>query len=447
MYGGRGSSKSDFTAKKLIYDCLRLPYFRYLLIRKVFATVKNSQWQTIYDIVHELGLQQLFTFNVAPLEIKCVNGNKFIAVGCDDIAKIKSIKDPTGAWWEEDLPEEGEFITVTTSIRTTKAKLQEIFTINPEVEGNYEDHWFWQKFFGGRPEKNFSDYTEIELENQKVRLAYTVHHSTYHDNRFLPIEFKAYLEELKKANPYYYTIYTLGEWGNKMTGGRFYRSFDRSRDLTKKTYDKTLPIHVTFDFNVRPYMAVGIWQVVEKRAHKVDEIAGKEPINNTIGVCREFTRRYSGHIAGLFVYGDPAGFHEDTRAKEKNHNDYYIIAKELGNFQPQFRVAKVAPPVVSRGNFINEIFAIAQGGIQIQINEKCVYSIMDYIYLKENPDGTKFKEKGKDDTGVISERYGHFSDGDDYFLTTIFNAEFNLYLRGNRQSEYSVGEVKGFERR
>ncbi len=31
MYGGRGSSKSNFEAKKLIYRCLSEPYFRHIL--------------------------------------------------------------------------------------------------------------------------------------------------------------------------------------------------------------------------------------------------------------------------------------------------------------------------------------------------------------------------------------------------------------------------------
>ena len=137
MYGGRGSSKSNFEAKKLIYRCLTENYFRHILIRNTYATIKDSSYQTIKDIIFELGLQELFEFKLQPLEIHCINGNCFLARGCDDTQKIKSVKDPTGAWWEEDIPSEADFITVTTSIRTTKADfLQETFTINPEVERN-----------------------------------------------------------------------------------------------------------------------------------------------------------------------------------------------------------------------------------------------------------------------------------------------------------------------
>src|SRR5688500_14449015 len=76
MYGGRGSSKSDFAAKKLIYRCITEKYFRYVLIRNQYNVIKDSSYQTIKDIVHDLGLQDLFEFKLQPLEICCVNGNK-----------------------------------------------------------------------------------------------------------------------------------------------------------------------------------------------------------------------------------------------------------------------------------------------------------------------------------------------------------------------------------
>ena len=83
-YGGRGSSKSVFAAKKLIYRCLTEPYFRYILYRRTYNTIRDSQYQTIKDIVEELGLDSVFTFTLAPLEIRCANGNKFICRGGDE---------------------------------------------------------------------------------------------------------------------------------------------------------------------------------------------------------------------------------------------------------------------------------------------------------------------------------------------------------------------------
>ena len=447
LWGGRGSSKSDAISKKLIFRCLNDKYFRFLLVRENYNTVKNSQWQTLKDIIHDLGLESLFRFKETPLEISCVNGNKFIAVGCDNVAKIKSIKDPTGAWYEEDIPLEADWVTITTSIRTQKADyLQEVFTINPEVEGAYEDNWFWKRFFKGQAEKNFRGRTVIEIEKQKVELAYTSHHSTYKHNRWLPPEFKAFLEGMRTSNPYYFTIYTLGEWGNKITGGRCYKSFDRAKHLAVIRYNENEPLHITFDFNVRPYMTCNVWQVGQegslKQAYQVDEVLAFDPLNNTRGVCRLFRDKYYSHSAGLFVYGDPSGRHEDTR-QEKGFNDFEIIRDELASFHPKIRIANLAPPVVQRVAWINAVMADPQQyGILIMFHEGLNYTIMDYVYGKENADGTKHKEKDKDDAGIQYERYHHITDANDYFLTKLFRNEFNLYLRGNRLREYNPGEAK-----
>src|SRR6202044_1610908 len=114
LYGGRGSSKSNFVAKKLIYRCLTEKYFRYILIRNTYNSIKESSYQTLVDIIVELGLKDLFEFKKNPLEIVCKNGNRFMARGCDDVTTLKSISDPCGCWWEEDIPSESDFITVTT---------------------------------------------------------------------------------------------------------------------------------------------------------------------------------------------------------------------------------------------------------------------------------------------------------------------------------------------
>lgn len=442
FYGGRGSSKSNFAAKKLIYRCLTEDYFRCILVRNTYAAIKDSSYQTIKDIIYELGLGELFEFKLQPLEIHCKNGNSFIARGCDDTQKIKSVKDPSAIWWEEDIPLESDFITVTTSVRTTKAPyLQEIFSINPEVEGDYKDHWFYKRFFGDKVEKSFSSVTPMKIdENTTVNLTYTVHHSWYKDNKWLPPEFIAFLMDLKVKNPYYYTIYCLGYWGNKQTGGLFYKHFDRAKSTDSKVaYNPDIALHLTFDFNVNPYMSASLWQVVGKVAYCIDEFAMVSPDNNTAGVCKEFTRRYLSHNAGLFIYGDPSGKNEDTRS-EKGHNDYTVIRKDLIQFNPVSRVDSKHPPVVTRGNFINNIFQDGFEGVNIIISEKCKHFINDLLFLKEASDGTKFKEKTKDkESGITYEKYGHFTDGFDYFICKCFNTEFLMYQNGKNPVQRSLG--------
>lgn len=432
MYGGRGSSKSNFEAKKLIYRCLTEKYFRHILVRNTYATIKDSSYQTLKDIIFELGLNELFEFKLQPLEIHCVNGNMFLARGCDDTQKIKSVKDPTGIWWEEDIPTESDFITVTTSVRTTKAAyLQETFTINPETEGNYQDNWFWKMFFKDHNELSFRDTTELKFnEDQKISLSYTVHHSTHEHNKWLPDSFRAFLMNLKITNPYYWEVYCNGKWGNKQLGGRFYKNFDLGRNTHTVKYNPSISLHISFDFNVNPYMSLSIWQMVGQSAYQIDEIAMKDPNNTIKDTCKEFTRKYITHNAGLFIYGDPSGRKEDV-GREKGFNYFKEIEQELSRFKPSVMLSKMAPPVVMRGNFINSIFDGTYPDVKIYISESSTYLKDDLLFGLQAADGTKHKVKVKDDMGVSHEKYHHFSDGLDYFICKAFAEDFQKYQSGD----------------
>jgi phage terminase large subunit len=56
LYGGRDSAKSYFAAQKVLIDTMRKPYSRYILLRKIYADIKDSQFQTIKDIISSYGL-------------------------------------------------------------------------------------------------------------------------------------------------------------------------------------------------------------------------------------------------------------------------------------------------------------------------------------------------------------------------------------------------------
>jgi len=225
-------------------------------------------------------------------------------------------------------------------------------------------------------------------------------------------------------------------------GGEFYKMFKVNKHVGDglSQYNSTLPLHLTFDFNSNPYMTLGVWQIFGKRAVKLKEFNTVTPNNTTKGVCNAFRAKFPKHEAGMFIYGDPSGKKEDTRS-EKGFNDYVIIQNELKQYRPSLRLHKAAPPVVMRANWINEIFDCNYGGIEILIDKDCHNSIADYCYLKEDSDGTKLKEKVKDPTtGVTSEKYGHNSDSDEYFLTYAFAQDFAKYQAGDIDTKWKVGK-------
>jgi len=465
LYGGRGSSKSNMVAKLLIYRCLTDPYFRFILTRKYYNTIRNSSYKTLKDLIEGMGLMKMFKFRTQPYEIECLNGNMFISAGCDEPQKIKSVKDPTGVWYEEDVVDEESWITITTSIRTTKSDhLQEIFTINPEVTGDYREHWFFKRFFskwwdGNDPSKlSRSGHTSVAVGEKIVSLPYTIHHSDHTHNKWLPDIFRAMLSQMKQTNPYYYEVYTLGKWGNKVVGGRFYMEFRRYKQVVDipnfprisayKGYTKDQALHIAFDFNIRPYMTLIICQRVANNLFVIDEIAATEPNNSTPNICRLFLSRYKDHEGMIYVYGDPAGRHETTLT-EQSVNQYSIIRKHLSDhLRVTVRIDKKAPAVELRGQFINEIFKNQFGGIRVFIDEKCIHMVDDFMYTQAAADGTKFKERVRDqETNLIHEKFGHFSDAFDYLMCKMFKEEWYAYKRGAKSAvahQYVVGRDATF---
>ena len=197
-------------------------------------------------------------------------------------------------------------------------------------------------------------------------------------------------------------------------------------------YDDSKTLHLTFDFNVNPYITLCIWQVEDLKAWQINEICHKSPKNTTQATCKEFINQYFNHKEAVYIYGDPSGRHEDTRS-EKGFNDFRIIEKELSNFNPELRVQKKAPSVVMRGRFINAIFG-GKTDISIVIGNNCTYTISDYNFVKEAADGTKAKIKVRDpNTKVSYEKYGHTSDANDYFITFVFKPEFDNFVRGKER--------------
>jgi hypothetical protein len=236
--------------------------------------------------------------------------------------------------------------------------------------------------------------------------------------------------DLKVKNPYYWEVYCNGKWGNKQLGGRFYKSFDIGKNTHNIGYHKESPLHISFDFNVNPYMSLSIWQIVENSAYQIDEIAMKDPQNTIKDTCREFIRRYNSHDAGLFVYGDPSGRKEDV-GREKGYNYFREIEHELSKFKPTTRVATMAPPVVMRGNFINSCFDGTYQGVKIYISENSAYLKDDLLFGLQASDGTKHKAKVKNEAGVSHEKYHHFSDNMDYFICMAFSDDFKIYQSGD----------------
>lgn len=359
LWGGRDSGKSHFIAQALIRKCLKAKYFRCLLIKKTQNSIKEAQYETIKAIVEEWGLQNLFTFRTSPLEIECINGNKFLARGCDDVDNIKSTKDPTDAWIEEgNQLTESDFITIVTTLRSNKVQPQVWFSFNPECTGRYQDFWLYKTYFKVQYEKGiytFTDTTNIEVEGAEgkivVPLTYTSTHSTYRNNPYCAPIRRAFLEQLRNTAKHKYRILNLGLWGNRQIDDPFAYAYDSGKHLTTGLkYDPRYELILSFDFNRNPITCFVAQLLPGFKTRGIEQI--KLANSNIYALCDYIKKRYPRAI--FKITGDATGASSTAMVKD-NLNYYKIIKAQLKVAPAQFRVPKKNPPIEENQTLVNAV--------------------------------------------------------------------------------------------
>lgn len=435
LYGGRDSGKSYAIAQTLIHLCVSDQYFRCVLVRKVLENIKDSQWQLIKDIVEKLGLSHLFSFTKTPLEITYLpNNNKFIARGCDNPQNLKSITNPSCCWIEEgnQLSEE-EFTIIQSTLRCNDRQVRIFFSFNPEYNGDYTTFWLYKQWF--------SHTTALSFTSNSYRAT----HTTYHSNPFVTPQRKAVYESYAVSNSYYYSVYTLGQWGYRTTGGGFWKHFNAGKHVRHITADPDKPIHIVVDNNVNPYVTIALWQINDHELRQVHELTCTSPDNNAprAAALAIAWLKSIDFLNMLFVYGDPSANSRTTIDENcSSFFDKFIKTLRKADYYTADRVQRSAPEVALSGAFINEIYATGLYGYNITIGTTCRTSIEDYTMTKENAAGGILKKRTTDkETGISYEKYGHFSDAKRYFITTALKDEFDKFT-GKEIRPYGIYRVK-----
>lgn len=194
-YGGAGSGKSVFIAQKIVLKALR-DRRKALIMRKVGATIKDSVWQLVLDILVDWKQYGRCKVNKSVFTIELPNGSVLLFKGMDDSEKIKSITGITDIWVEEatEFTEE-DIEQLNLRLRAKASGLQMFFSFNPVSKAN----WVYRRWF---------------KDGAVVGADTVIHKTTYKDNRFLPPEYIETIEKMAHTNPTYYRIYALGEFAS-----------------------------------------------------------------------------------------------------------------------------------------------------------------------------------------------------------------------------------------
>ena len=470
-YGGSSSAKS-YSLVQCILTLTLEEACDTIVLRKVQTTISRSIFKDFETVIKAWKLEKYFRVIKSKLRIECAITNSSIDfTGLDDPEKIKGISQYKRVVLEElNEFDKRDYDQIRKRLRGIKG--QQIFCLFNPID---ENHWIKKQVFDFEDkhylpshleDKRDKVYTqiaekwcnssqEIQMPDGTIRLIepnMLVIRSTYQQNfwvvggpgdkyGFIDEQVIADFEKDKKSDYNFYKIYALGMWGKISVGGEAYKKFSTQRHVGKQIYNEALPLHLSFDENVNPYLTLTIYQIENvgemKHIYQVDEICLESPRNRVKDVCKEFSERYKHHITGLFVYGDATSQKEDTKL-EKGQNFFTLIMNYLAGYHPNKRVPRSNPSVAMRINFINEIFDSNYSNICISIHENCEKSINDLNYCKEDENGGKLKSLVKDKIRNITyQEYGHTSDTLDYFICSVFEKEYYDYQRGGRKPKIS----------
>lgn len=202
FFGGSSSGKSYFIAQKIVLD--NLNGCNYLCCRNVASTIAKSTFNEVKKAISNMGLWNYYHINNSNMIItNLLNNKQILFIGLDDEEKVKSIT-PIDGVLERIFIEESTEIKRSAYKQLTKrlrGKSEHskhiIMAFNPILKS----HWIYQEFFGQwQDDKNC-------YEDEKMLILKT----TYKDNLYLTDDDVKQLED--ESDPYYYRVYSLGEWG------------------------------------------------------------------------------------------------------------------------------------------------------------------------------------------------------------------------------------------
>ena len=410
LYGGAGSGKSHSVAQKIVERCTHAnERHKFLVVRKFRTTLEGSVFNMIKSIISDFEINQYVNVNNTKMSFTFTNGNEIVVTGLDDPEKIKSIHGITGIWCEEATElEENDFDQLDLRLRGKTDSYKQIYvTFNPVSM----DNWVYKKFFDQEFDNTFKLW------------------SNYKHNMFLDDQYISVLEDRFNHDPNMKRIYVDGAWGREKTGGEFY-IFDKDKNVAPITYSPEYNIHVSFDFNISPYLSVSLWHIYERDGITTvgcfDVLAMENPYNNTEDACRAFMDKYPLTDLGIFVYGDASG---RVRSTTSHRHNYDIIEDVLRPYirNWSWRVPKRNPLFNKRRDFVNKCLAGGYDDIRVIINPECDAMVSDLENVLTDESGKKWVKKSKNKAGVPFEKYGHFSDTMDYLLCSAFENRFKNF--------------------
>lgn len=369
LKGSAGSGKSVFATKKLVFRSIYENYpHRHLVLRKVQKDIEESIFSEIKKRIVEWGLKNRLYYRETKSPHKIwLKDSQFIFLGLDDEERVKSISDISSITMEEMTEfSEQDFDQLNLRLRGEKPVYKQTMGMFNPIN---EDHWIKKRFVDTAPS-----------------VPTTFHESIYLDNPYIDQEYKNLLESYKETNELYYKVYCLGEWGVVDKTGKFLFMFDQQENKVPCKYDPSLPVKLSFDFNLEPFATIAYQTPNRDQINIFHQIR----LNNSdiYQVCDTIRSHYPN--AFYIVTGDRSGYNRTGVVRGKT-SYWRIIKEELGLNDSQIRLRTKNLDLVESRVLCN---AALKSKI-INIDPSCSDLISECTYAKVDERGELIKDRVK----------------------------------------------------
>lgn len=485
LYGGSSSGKSfsvaQFFAILAFYEGCNM-----LVMRKVGASIEKTIYADFRAAINGIdGLAECCRFKQNSIVFN--DGGKIDFSGLDDPEKIKGISQYKRVFLDE-LSEydETDFKQIRLRLRGQEGQ-QIVAAFNPISE----EHWIKKKWFDRETwhdipmaltignetlPQELCAVKSVRMNSEKMILnpntgEYDRHapdtiviQSTYLNNFWVvgsPDGKYGYYDQQAIAtfendrinDPDYYQVYALGEWGHIRTGAEFFPSFSHGVVCGRFKYNPELPIHISMDSNVLPYVTATFFQKEYKpddvqQVTQIDELPIESPNNSARKAAKVIAKRLKeyGYSDKVYLHGDASGKAANTiDCDNRSFFDLVIDELEREGFVVVDNIGKRNPSVATTGEFINAVWDGRVPGVSIRIDDDCTVSIDDYQTVQKDENGAIAKQKVTNPvTKQKYEAHGHVADTLRYIAHDLLRQQYTDFSMGRKRSLYSESEFNMF---
>lgn len=465
MHCGVGSGKSHVAGLISIEYAIKFPEVRGFIGANSYSQLAKATLDRIFKVWAEMGIvedQQFVVDKIPPSHFKIVgtklksyentisfdNGALIFVASLDNYKMIDgtefgwAILDETKDTREEAVKEvivarlrqKGMYVdkkgVLYHSMKEGRTGFNPLYILTSPAKTKWIQKWF-------ALDKNAEEIEATIYQNGKYYRKKTgdqlvVIASTYHN----PHNSHGYIDRLKEDLGGNDQLIKMLVYGSPFAkdGGEFYSAFSRMKHVKKFDPWPNEPVHLSFDFNLVPYISCTCWQMKtyyceERKQTRMlvrcfREYCLPNPKNNAESLSKEIKNTIHNLLKnGVFIYGDYSGKTDNT-VSEDIRNQFDMIELVLRQYvsNSSFRVT-TNKLHVRRRDFMNKLLSSGYA-IDIEIDESCVETIADFEFVKESAKGGKLKTKVTNGKQSYEE-HGHTSDTVDYLFCSAFE---NLFI-------------------